>query len=526
LHPPPGFLAGLEKNAALPSVLVGELVTQGNMCSVEDRADASKRGEIRNAQFEVLHKVLKRENKASWFGLRVKVFAFPTARYATVGEQYRRSASMMELSFKHHPHIGVCRMGRLNSTEDAIRMFNVVVQMGLEGIVIVNQDVKYRASGGYFFKLKPKIVLSGREIEPTGKTKDVLKDGVKQTEHEFVTEVSDETVTFTDLQPRKAGYARLKYMERIEAMKGKFPCNEEGYRHMHFASEYDMPVVVPCVSVIAKDDEDRVRDMLGLSGTLNIYNPRGFQMRDIVEETPIVPSKKYVFLCLNNGCDQGISQVGLICYVVDADGRREVGTRYHEYIDWSRRSFADVVTCLVDVFRDTSVVTTLILPTDMALNVSRGGKVYDVLINMMRSVGTQEVFNLIRRLDAPLHSTVVSAIKIERMAKREWSEKRSGVADPTTPVSRHTENVFEYACQMSMGYFDKLDARETGKRPKPEGSEARDEKGEKEAKKESNKEKKKPQTLQEVGRRNAGVYGRSKSSKVESLLMQLREMCV
>jgi hypothetical protein len=301
-------------------------------------------------------------------------------------------------------------------------------------------------------------------------------------------------------------------MERIEAMKGKFPCNDAGYRHMHFATAYDMPVVVPCVSAIAKDDEDRVRDMLGLSGTLNLYNPRGFQMRDIVEETPIVPSKKYVFLCLNNGCDQGISQVGLICYVVDADGMRQEQTKYHAYI---RESFADVVTHLVDVFRDTSVVTTLILPTDMTLNVSRGGKVDDVLINMMRSVGTQEAFDLIRRLNA---------IKIERMAKREWSEKESGVADPTPPVSRHAENVFEYACRMSMGYFDKQDARETGKRPKPEGSEARDERGEKEGKKEGKKEKK-ALTLQEVGRNHAGVYGRSQS-RVESLLMQLRGMCV
>jgi len=292
-------------------------------------------------------------------------------------------------------------------------------------------------------------------------------------------------------------------------------------------------VVVPCVSVIAKDDEDRVRDMLGLSATLNVYNPRGFQMKDIVEETPIVPSKKYMFLCLNNGCDQGISQVGLICYVVDADGRRQEQTKYHAYI---RGSYADVVTCLVDVFRDTSVVTTLILPTDMTLKVLRGGKIDDAILKMMKSVAetqksveTQEVFNLIRRLNAPLHSKVVSDINIERMADREWSKEPSGVTDPTPPFSRmdrEAENVFEYACQMSMGYFDKLDARETGKRPKPEESEARDEKGEKEGKKEAKKEAQKPKTLQEVGRRNAGVYGRSQSSKVESLLMQLREMCV
>jgi hypothetical protein len=209
---------------------------------------------------------------------------------------------------------------------------------------------------------------------------------------------------------------------------------------------------------------------------------------------------------------------------VDAHGRREEQTKYHAYI---RESFADVVTHLVDVFRDTSVVTTLILPTDMTLNGLRGGKVYDVLINMMRSVETQEVFNLIRRLNAPLHSKVVSDIKIERMADREWSEKESGVADPTPPVSRENrqeDNVFEYACRMSMGYFDKLDARETGKRPKPEGSEAgeaRDGGGDKEKK----KEEKKPTTLKEWGRRHAGVYGRSPST-VKSLLMQLREMCV
>jgi hypothetical protein len=431
---------------------------------------------------------------------------------------------MMQESFEHHPHIGVCKMGMLQSTQDAIRMFNVVVQMGLEGIVIVNRDVGYRAPGGHFFKLKPKIVLKGRKFKKTGITKDVLKDGVKQTEHEFLTEVSNETVKFTDQQPRETGHARLKYMERIEAMKGKFPCNDAGYRHMHFATDYDMPVVVPCVSAIAKHDEDRVRDMLGLSGTLNLYNPRGFQVRDVVEETPIVPSKKYVFLCLNKGCHQVISQVGLICYVVDADGRRQEQTKYHAYI---RESFADVVTHLVDVFRDTSVVTTLILPTDMTLTGRSGKKIDDVILEMMKSVETQEVFNLIRRLNAPLHSKVVSDIKIERMADREWSEKESGVADPTPPVSRENrqeDNVFEYACRMSMGYFDKLDARETGKRPKPEGSEAgeaRDGGGDKEKK----KEEKKPTTLKEWGRRHAGVYGRSPST-VKSLLMQLREMCV
>ena len=91
-------------------------------------------------------------------------------------------------------------------------------------------------------------------------------------------------------------------------------------------------------------------------------------------------------------------------------------------------------------------------------------------------------------------------------------------------MDREAENVFEYACQMSMGYFDKLDARETGKRPKPEESEAREARdggGDKEDKK-----KEKGEHLAKVGRRNAGVYGRSQSSKVESLLMQLREMCV
>jgi hypothetical protein len=114
-------------------------------------------------------------------------------------------------------------------------------------------------------------------------------------------------------------------------------------------------------------------------------------MKDIVEETPIVPSKKYVFLCLNKGCDQVISQVGLICYVVDADGRRQEQTKYHAYF---RGSFAVVVTCLVDVFRDTSVMTTLILPTDMTLKVLRGGKIDDAILKMMKSVETQEVFIL------------------------------------------------------------------------------------------------------------------------------------
>jgi hypothetical protein len=50
---------------------------------------------------------------------------------------------VMGETMNHHPHIGMCKAGVLQSTADAIQIFNIVVQMGLEGIVIVNPHVMY-----------------------------------------------------------------------------------------------------------------------------------------------------------------------------------------------------------------------------------------------------------------------------------------------------------------------------------------------------------------------------------------------
>jgi hypothetical protein len=216
-----------------------------------------------------------------------------------------------------HPHIGMCRAGELQSTQHAIDIFRRVVQLGLEGIVIVNPEVVYGQIDfvtrqgdltGTFFKLKQKVVLPGMKFERTGPAKDVWKDGVKQVEKAFTATVDGERVNFTDLQDRETGHARIKYMEHVPGMGNKFPC-QSGYRHMHFAMPQDMSVMVPAAEVPERNwpvenilgwdgtvdrirswdrDEDRQElEQLPLSSLMRLYNTRLFvlpQSGDIVLE--------------------------------------------------------------------------------------------------------------------------------------------------------------------------------------------------------------------------------------------------
>jgi hypothetical protein len=98
---------------------------------------------LRNEQFARLHRVIfGGGDPAAWEGLRVKVFAFPNTS-TNVWKTYNESRVWMEATLKDHPHIGMCRTGEVQSTQHAIDVFRHVVQMGLEGIVIVNGDVLY-----------------------------------------------------------------------------------------------------------------------------------------------------------------------------------------------------------------------------------------------------------------------------------------------------------------------------------------------------------------------------------------------
>jgi len=286
LKPPDGFLAGLETNTALPSVLIGELVTEWNVCEEKYRSSAETRGQRRNEQFAKIHKIFEGDkNKDNWFNLRVKVFAFPTAVTAsgdntTVGEQYDASVQCMQNSFHNHQHIGVCKFAEVKSTADAIRVFNLVVQMGLEGIVIVNPGVPYADLDGNFFKLKQKIVSDKQQVTPLHGIKKIHPH--KKTEYAYQTTIENETMRFFDQQPHtgefaKARHARIKWMEYVPEMAGKFPCNEAGYRHMHFATYEDMTVEVPVNGHMTYQDVHEITEMLGGNAGVNIFNPQGFR---------------------------------------------------------------------------------------------------------------------------------------------------------------------------------------------------------------------------------------------------------
>jgi hypothetical protein len=300
LTPPPSFLAGLEQNKDLPSVMYGELVTWFAGCPVSHRRDKETRNLMRNEQFEKLQfaKLRKKQcNPHDWRKLRVKIFAFPLYKPAddytedyTMYNLFKKYRDTMLQTLEYHPHIGMCNFGTLQSTEHAINIFKSVVQLGLEGIVIVRADAEYGAlvnrqddKAHNYFKLKQKIVRLVENLINTGITKEKMKDGETIREHCFRIELADhhktnfkdrdhdygneKTVHFTDMQDRKdATKVRIKFMER--APYYSFPCQGQGYRHMHFAVPSDMSVEVTAVEkdyTLSEDD----RKVLGFDLRLN-----------------------------------------------------------------------------------------------------------------------------------------------------------------------------------------------------------------------------------------------------------------
>ena len=238
----------------------------------------------------------------------MKVFAFPLSEENIWGA-YNTALDVMCDTLHDHPHIGLCRAGLVSSTQDAIDVFGHVVQLGLEGIVIVDKRVTYGTlarlndhdeDAGTFFKLKQKIVLPVAKFEKTGRERDVWKDGTKHTEHAFTTKIDDEDVCFTDRIGKETGHARLKYMEHAPGLGDTFPC-QSGYRHTHFAQRDDMSVLVRAASVSRAPI--RVRNILGVDDdvgrilnwdvaedreklerslpVLRLYNPRPFRAADI-----------------------------------------------------------------------------------------------------------------------------------------------------------------------------------------------------------------------------------------------------
>jgi hypothetical protein len=290
LTPPPSFLKGLEHNVELPSLMCGELVTCFTGCTKSDRNDTDRRTLLRNQQFKILNQIFHNKGPEAWVGLRVKIFAFPMIRPSTdytmnytVWNLFNRYRKVMLKTLHYHPHIGMCNFGALHSTQDAIDIFKSVVQMGLEGIVIVNPQSEY---GGLldhagddacnYFKLKQKIVRPGEELRATGNLIEKIKDGVLQREHQYTINIDKKIVFFTDQQERDScAYVRIKYMERAPFMYDTFPC-QSGYRHMHFATQHDMSVEVPAAEELTH--EALVRQVLGVDDDSQLFNPRPFAL--------------------------------------------------------------------------------------------------------------------------------------------------------------------------------------------------------------------------------------------------------
>jgi hypothetical protein len=159
--------------------------------------------------------------------------------------------------------------------------------MGLEGIVIVDADVKYGTlvdrhndDTQSLFKLKQKLVLPKTQIILQDR-KRIWKDGKADSLECFymcTMQIQDtvKTIKFRDQQLRDSGIpVRLKYMERVAGATGnEFPCID-GFRHMHIATQYDMSVEVPA------DDKDKTDILfaLGVTDCNRLYNPQAFRSK-------------------------------------------------------------------------------------------------------------------------------------------------------------------------------------------------------------------------------------------------------
>ena len=284
-QPPVGFLKGLETNKDLPRVMIGELLTCFSGCGILDRKNTSTRTAERNAQFAIIHGVLEGDNPDKWEGLRLKLFSFPDFT-KNIQATYEQAMESMLKSLDMHPHIGMCRCGLLDSTEHAIIIFNFVVQMGLEGIVIVDTSRRYGCTIAR--KMKTKMVFSGREVINTGGFTQSWKDGKQKKEFKYTTGIDGNTVSFTDQIPKTTGYAKVKCMELAEDKSGrplrKWPV-EQGFRHLHFAMPLDMSVMPSAATELPEDV--RIRQILGVDETVGrILNWGNRDDRKMLEKAP------------------------------------------------------------------------------------------------------------------------------------------------------------------------------------------------------------------------------------------------
>ncbi len=228
LHPPLEFLQGLENNKELPNLMLGELATAFRGCDLNERRDQNRRNKPRNFTFAEIGKVLTSQDPRVWIGLRIMLFAFPLEDLP-MDKAYTNYRDIMQKTFSHHPHIGMCQVHGLRSTKEAIQIFKMVVQMGLEGIVIVDSAKTYYE--GIFYKLKPKAVqvvdCRPKFVNRIAQSQTSKKDYVNHTEYMYeVKEIilegdSKKKVLFKDQQCRNSHSVswhpvRIKWMEYVK----------------------------------------------------------------------------------------------------------------------------------------------------------------------------------------------------------------------------------------------------------------------------------------------------------------------
>ena len=256
LHPPTSFLQHLPTTFPKGMEIEAELVFDSNqMCELSDRPDAKKRIVKRTLGFAKLHISSLRSTKdlSGWNGMRLVLFAFPL-KGTTFEQSFQEGSAIIQASQEQHPHISTCKYESVESTEKTIQIFQSVVQMGLEGIILRKKTSVYQNTtdaSTSIYKMKQKIVtIRKQEFKQIGQVR-MTRDGRVRPEREyevinFNDEDSRKTCKFTDSRDpppldENGNYKkRLKWHERATSKMNVWDLNYLGIRHLCFATDLDL----------------------------------------------------------------------------------------------------------------------------------------------------------------------------------------------------------------------------------------------------------------------------------------------
>ena len=256
LHPPTSFLQHLPTTFPKGMEIEAELVFDSNqMCEPSDRSDAKKRIVKRTLDFAKLHISSLRSTKdlSGWNGMRLVLFAFPL-KGTTFEQSFQEGSAIIQASQEQHPHISTCKYESVESTEKTIQIFESVVQMGLEGIILRKKTSVYQNTtdaSTSIYKMKQKIVTIRKQEFKDIRQVRMTRDGRVRPEREyevinFNDEDSRQTCKFTDSRdpgqtnPNGNYNKRLKWHERATSKMNVWDLNYLGIRHLCFATDLDL----------------------------------------------------------------------------------------------------------------------------------------------------------------------------------------------------------------------------------------------------------------------------------------------